>query len=127
MRPQWQQALVGVRKRVLAASPRLEGHLQAELRGRPGPRGHVPPPPPPARHPGIEIWAPPMPPAPDGFPAAALLDTGEALAHASVGQYCLGRDRLLSDPAGEAPALTQAGLIIAPVGHRVALPWDRVT
>src|SRR4051812_6718019 len=35
--------------------------------------------------------------------------------------------RFLRKPDGEAPALTQAGLIVRPVGHLVALPRDMVT
>jgi hypothetical protein len=37
-----------------------------------------------------------------------------------------GRNRLFGEPDGQAAALTQTGLVVRPVGHRVALPRDMV-
>jgi hypothetical protein len=44
----------------------------------------------------------------------------------SVGQHCLERHRLVGKPHRQAPAPAQAGLIVWPVGHLVALPWNMV-
>ena len=43
------------------------------------------------------------------------------------GTAAQSRDCFLREPDGQAPALAQAGLIVRPVGHLTALPWDMVT
>jgi hypothetical protein len=116
--------LVSTRERVLTTPSAFEVYFHAELRVRPVLPAHVRLHPRPACQTEIEMWAPPKPSAPDCPMDAAPLERRSEPSHASIGQYRLGRGRLLGEPDCQAATLAQAGIVVVPIDDLALLPGD---